>query len=57
MRLNCGEGNDVCLAGRTSRNAARIARDIGNGAVCRAFLRSVLLWMIDPQRMITDRHY
>jgi hypothetical protein len=34
MRLNCGEGNGVLLAGRTSQNTARIAH---NGAFCRTF--------------------
>ena len=38
------------------QNSARIARTVFNVAVCRTFLRSVLLWVIDPQRMVTDRH-
>jgi hypothetical protein len=37
------------------QNTARIARAIGNAAVCRTFLRSVLLWVIDRKRMVTDR--
>jgi hypothetical protein len=27
-----------------------------NAPICRTFLRSVLPWVIDPQRMATDRH-
>jgi hypothetical protein len=27
-----------------------------NVVICRTFLRSVLLWVIDPQRVVTDRH-
>jgi hypothetical protein len=56
MRLIRGLGNGVRLAGGTSPSIARIARVIANGAVCRTFMRSVLLWVIDPQRMVTDRH-
>jgi hypothetical protein len=26
-----------------------------NVEICRTFLRAVLLWLIDPQRMVTDR--
>jgi hypothetical protein len=35
----------------------RIDRTARNVGVCRYFLRSVLLWVIDRQGMITDRHY
>jgi hypothetical protein len=38
------------------QNTDRIARTAMNVPVCRTFLRSVLLWVIDPQRMVTDRH-
>jgi hypothetical protein len=31
----------------------RTARKVG---ICRTFLRSVFVWVIDPQRMDTDRH-
>ena len=33
-----------------------IARSAANIAICRIFLRSVLLWVIDRQGMVTDRH-
>jgi hypothetical protein len=55
MRLNSGEGIGASLAGRTSQSTARIARTVLNVAVCRTFVRAVLLWVIDPQRMVTDR--
>jgi hypothetical protein len=42
---------------KTWQNTARIDRTVYNVAVCRTFLRSVLLWVIDPQRMDTDRPY
>ena len=35
----------------------RIARTLINAPVCRTFVRSVLLWVIDPQRMDTDRSH
>ena len=38
------------------QSTARIDRNAANIAICRVFLRSVLLWVIDPQRMVTDRH-
>jgi hypothetical protein len=38
------------------QSIARTARTVLNVAVCRTFLRSVLQWLIDPQRMVTDRH-
>jgi hypothetical protein len=41
MRLNCGEGNGVSLAGRTSQSTARIARTTGIAAVCRTFMRMI----------------
>jgi hypothetical protein len=37
-------------------NGARTTRIIDNMVICRTFLRSVLLWVIDPQRRVTDRH-
>jgi len=55
MRLNCGEGNGVSLAGRTSQSTDRIARIIVNMGICRAFLRSVLPCVIDGHGMDTDR--
>jgi hypothetical protein len=56
MRLASAEGKGVSLARRTSQRTDRIARTAHNVAVCRYFLRSVILWVIDPQRMVTDRH-
>ncbi len=41
MRLNSGEGNGASLAGRTSRNTARIDRTAHNVKFCRTFV-----WMI-----------
>ena len=55
MRLNCGEDNSVRLAGRTSQDIARTARGIGNAAVCRSFMRSVLSIVYRPPGTITDR--
>ena len=49
MRLTRGQGNGVSLAGRPSQSIARIARVIAKGAVCRTFLRSVLLLVVDRQ--------
>jgi hypothetical protein len=43
MRLNCGEGNDPNLAGRTSRNTARIDRIAPKALAHRLIVRSVLL--------------
>jgi hypothetical protein len=40
---------------KTWQNTARIARTTVNVAICRTFLRSVLLWVIDRQGMVTDR--
>ena len=34
----------------------RIARTLINTLVCRTFLRSEFLWVIDRQGMVTDRH-
>jgi hypothetical protein len=42
---------------KIQQNTDRIARTLINAPVCRTFLRSVLLWVIDPQGMVTDRHY
>ena len=39
------------------QNTARIARTAMNVAFCRHIVRSVLLWVIDPQRMDTDRSH
>jgi len=50
MRLNCGEGNGVSLAGRTSQSTDRIARTAGDVAFSKAFLRAVLLLVIDRGR-------
>jgi len=55
MRLNDEEGNGASLAGRTWQNTARIARAIGNAAVCRSFMRSVLSIVYRPLETITDR--
>jgi hypothetical protein len=55
MRLNCGEGNDVYLAGRTSLNTARIARIVCKVYISKDFVRAVLSWGIDRQWIITDR--
>jgi hypothetical protein len=38
------------------QNTVRIARTVGNVVICRTFLRSVLLWVIDRHGMDTDRH-
>jgi hypothetical protein len=56
MLPNCGAGNGVSLARRTSQNTDRIARTIGNLAISRAFSRTVLLLVIDRNRVGTDRH-
>lgn len=56
MRLACGEDNGVRLAGRTSQDTDRIARIAANIAICRIFLQLVLVWAIDRQRKVTDRH-
>ena len=41
---------------KIQQNTDRIARAARNADVCRTFLRAVLLGVIDPQRMVTDRH-
>ncbi len=41
---------------KTLQNTACIARSAANIAICRIFLRLVLLWVIDSQGMVTDRH-
>ena len=41
---------------RIVQSTARIARTVVNVAICRIFLRLVLLWVIDRQGMVTDRH-
>src|SRR5918995_2190115 len=43
MRLTCGEDNGVRCAGRTPQSTARIARTVGILAICRDFVRAVLL--------------
>jgi hypothetical protein len=55
MRLNCGEGNGVSLAGRTSQSIARIARITVNVAICRTFLRAVLYPAIARSRLVIVR--
>ena len=40
----------------TRKDTDRIARIVGYVVFCRTFSRLVLLWVIDPQRMVTDRH-
>ena len=42
MRLNGEEGNDTSLAGRTSRNTARIDRTARKVLISRGFVRAVL---------------
>ena len=42
---------------RTPQNTARIDRTARNGVFCRTFMRAVLLWVIDPRRMVTDRSH
>ena len=39
------------------QSSDRIARTLINAPVCRTFLRSVSLWVIDSQRMVTDRSH
>jgi hypothetical protein len=41
---------------RISQNTARIDRIMINAPICRTFLRAVLLWVLDRQGMVTDRH-
>jgi hypothetical protein len=53
MRLNCGEGNGVRLAGRQSQSTARTAREV---LISRDFVRAVLSWGIDRQWTVTERH-
>jgi hypothetical protein len=55
MRLNCAEGNDVCLAGRTLQSIVCIACTVFNVSICRTFLRAVLLLVVDRQWIITAR--
>jgi hypothetical protein len=43
------------LCNNTSQCTDGIARIIFNVAFCRTFSRLVLLWVIDRQRMVTDR--
>jgi hypothetical protein len=57
VRLNRGEGHGASLAERTSQNTARIVRTVVNVSICRTFLRSVLLLVIDRQGMDTDRSH
>jgi hypothetical protein len=40
---------------KTSQSTDRIDRTVHNVAICRTFLGAALLWLIDPQRMVTDR--
>ena len=55
MRLNGEEGNDTSLAGRTSRNTARIDRTARKVLISRGFVRAVLSWGIDRQWTVTER--
>ena len=41
---------------KIQQNADRIARTLNAGLICRTLLRSVFMWMIDRQGMVTDRH-
>jgi hypothetical protein len=41
---------------RIVQSTVRIARIMINAPICRTFLRLVLLWVIDRQGMVTDRH-
>jgi hypothetical protein len=41
---------------RIVQSTARIDRIMINAPICRTFLRAVLLWVLDPQGMVTDRH-
>jgi hypothetical protein len=52
-RLEGGQEDD--LLSQRSQNTARIARAIGNGAVCRTFLRSVSSIVYRLRDTITDR--
>ena len=56
MRLNSGEGKGASLAGRTSRNTARIDRTARKVLISRYFLREVLSQGIDRQWIVTERH-
>jgi hypothetical protein len=38
------------------QSIARIDRMARKVDICRTFSRAVLLWVIDPQRIVTDRH-
>jgi hypothetical protein len=39
------------------QSSDRIARTLINAPVCRTFLRSVSLWVIDRQELDTDRYH
>jgi hypothetical protein len=56
MRLNSGEGNGASLAGRTTRNTARIGRTVRKVLISRYFLRTILPQGIDRQWIVTERH-
>ncbi len=55
MGLNCGEGNGVRLAGRTSRNTDRIARTVINALSYGLIVRSVLFLAIARGDGFIDR--
>jgi hypothetical protein len=55
MRLNCGEGNGVRLAGRTSQSIDRIDSIPIDTPICRYFLRSILHYAIDRADSFIDR--
>jgi hypothetical protein len=57
MPLNCGEGNGVSLARRTSQSIARIARTAREVLISRDSVQAVLSWVIDRQWTVTDRRH
>jgi hypothetical protein len=50
-----GSGAEYDLLLQRPQNIDRIARTLINAPVCRTFLRSVSLWVIDRHEMDTDR--
>jgi hypothetical protein len=51
-----GSGAEYDLLLQRPQNIDRIARTLINAPVRRTFLRSALLWVLDSQGMVTDRH-
>jgi hypothetical protein len=47
-----GAPRRTIFRGNVQHNTDRIARTTMNVVICRTFMRSVLLWVIDPQRMV-----